>query len=52
MKLLSATSIDFNFNPYQILPYAFGISTVSIPYSQIIDNLKNKQKLQALLELR
>jgi len=50
--LLSATSIDFNFNPYQILPYAFGMSTVSIPYTVIIDNLKNKQKIQALLDMR
>lgn len=50
--LLSATSIDFNFNPYQILPYSFGMSTVSIPYTLIIDNLKNKQKFQALLDMR
>lgn len=34
--LISKNTLDIIFNPYQILPFAFGQSIVNVPYSRIV----------------
>jgi len=47
--LISKNSIDIIFNPYQILPYAFGAPIVSIPIEKILEKLKFKFKIENLI---
>jgi len=47
--LISKNSIDIIFNPYQILPYAFGAPIVSIPIEKILEKLQFKSKIENLI---
>lgn len=47
--LISKNSIDIIFNPYQILPYAFGAPIISIPIEKILEKLQFKSKIENLI---
>ena len=47
--LISKKSIDIIFNPYQILPYAFGAPIVSIPIEKILEKIQFKSKIEKLI---
>jgi len=48
--LISKESLDFIFNPYQVLPYAFGQSIVKVPYSEILKVISEKNKLLKMID--
>lgn len=48
--LISKESLDFIFNPYQVLPYAFGQSIVKVPYTEILKVISEKNKLLKMID--
>ncbi len=46
---ITTESINYVFNPYEIAPYAFGITEVTIPFNQLGDILKKDSPINYLL---
>jgi hypothetical protein len=47
---ITKTGIEIIFNPYSVSSYAFGIQIVTIPYTELLKVIKEKDKLETLIQ--